>query len=143
MRPHQKSQENSPMSSRPSIQPKSCPYGLVRRRRRRGRLKIERINISQMPRVKMTHLDHACAMQPPRNAPNHAYGIYRPRCRCGRIKLAPRNVSRTRNGRNTHLKRDNVMRPNRRPKRQIRRLSKLTFESRMQGERRRDNGDYG
>ena len=31
MRPHQKSQENSPMSSRPSIQPESRPNGHVRR----------------------------------------------------------------------------------------------------------------
>jgi len=140
-----RSQRNDlPMSSRPPILSARRPYGLVRRRRRRGRLKIERINISQTPRVKTTHLDRACAMQPPGNAPNHAYGIYRPRRRRGRIKIAPRNVSRTQTVGTTHLGRVNAIRSKWRPKKQIRRFSKLTFEYRKQGEpRRRDDGEYG
>jgi len=143
---HQKSQENSPASSRPSIQPESRPYGLVRHRRRRGRLKIERINfnqVSQTPEDETTHLEHMCATQLPRNGPNQAYGVYRPRRQRGRIKSVPTNVSRTRNGGNAYLGRITALRSNRRPKKQIRRFSKLTFEYRMLGEHWRDDGDYG
>ena len=135
---------NLPVSSRPPTDHTNRPYGLVRRRRRRGRLKIERINISQTKEVETTHLRRAHATQPPGNAPNQAYGIYRPRRQRGRIKIATINVSRTRNGRITHLGRAIAMRPFRRPKKQIRRFNKLTFEYRMLGEpRRRDDGDYG
>jgi len=143
---HQKSQENSPASSRPSIQPESRPYGLVRRRRRCGRLKIERINfnqVSQTPEDETTHLEHVCATQLPRNGPNQAYGVYRPRRQRGRIKSVPTNVSRTRNSGNAYLGRVTALRSNRRPKKQIRRFSKLTFEYRMLGEHWRDDGDYG
>jgi len=137
---------NLPVSSWPPIQPERRPYGHVRRRQRRGRLKIERINedqVSKAQRVETTHLTHAHATQPPGNTPNRAYGIYRPRRQRGRIKIVPTNVSRTRNGGNAYLRRVTALRSNRRPKRQIRRLSKLTFKCRMQGERRRDDGDYG
>jgi len=135
-----------PMSSRPPIHLESRLYGHVRRRRRRGRLKIERINcnqVSQTPEVETTYLGRAHAMQPPGNTPNRAYGTYRPRRRRGRIKSAPTNVSRTRNGGNAYLRRDNAIRLMWRPKRQIRRLNKLTFKYRMPGEPWRDAGDYG
>ena len=55
----------------------------------------------------------------------------------------PTNVSRTRNGGNAYLGRDNVLRSNRRPKKDVRRLDKLTFDSRMPGEPWRDDEDYG
>jgi len=72
-----------PMSSWPPIQHAERPYGLVRRQRRRGRLKIKRINISQTPEVETTYLGRAHTTQPPGNIPNQAYGIVRPRRRCG------------------------------------------------------------
>jgi len=137
---------NSPVSSRPPIQLERRLYGLVRRRRRRGRLKIERINdnrVSQTKQRETTHLGRAHAMQPPGNAPNRAYEVYRPRRRRGRIKIAPINVSRTREVENTYLGRDIALRSMQRPEKRIRRVNKLTFECRMQGERRRDDGDYG
>jgi len=70
---------NPPVSSSPPVQFANRPYGLVRRRWRRGRLKIERINISQMKEVETTHLGCAHATQPPGNSSNNAYGIVRPR----------------------------------------------------------------
>jgi len=144
MRQSRRSRRNDlPVSSRPLIQRERRPYGHVRRRPRRGRLKIERINISQTPERETTYLGRAHVTQPPGNTSNQAYGVYRPRCRRGRIKSAPTNVSRTRNGGNAYLRRDNAIRLIRRPRKQIRRLNKLTFDCRMQGERRRDDGDYG
>ena len=104
-----------PVSSRPPIQRERRPYGSVRRRRRRGRLKIERINVSQTKEVETTHLRHAHTTQPPGNAPNRAYGVYRLRRRRGHIKTTPINVSRTRNGGNAYLRCDNVLRPTWRP----------------------------
>jgi len=132
-----------PVSSSPPVQFANRPYGLVRRRRRRGRLKIERINISQTKEVEATHLGCAHATQPPGNSSNNAYGIVRPRRRRGRIKIAPINVNRTRIGRNAYLGRDNALRSIRRPKKRIRRVKKLTFEYRKQGEPWRNDGDYG
>jgi len=134
---------NLPVSSWPPVQPESCPYGPIRRRQRRRRLKIERINVSQTKQVETTYLERTSATQPPGNAPNHAYGIIRPRRRRGRIKIAPTNVSRTQMIGTTYLGRDNALRSNRRPKKDVRRLDKLTFECRMQGEHGRDDGDYG
>jgi len=138
--------KNLPVSSWPPIRSANRPYGLVRRRRRRGRLKIERINfnqVSQTPENETTHLEHVCATQPPRNGPNQAYGVYRPRRRRGRIKIASTNVSRTRNSGNAYLGRVNAIRSIRRPKKRIRRVNKLTFQCRMSGEPQRDDRDYG
>jgi len=134
---------NLPVSSVPPTYRERRPYGLVRRRRRRGRLKIERINVSQAQQRETTHLGRACAMQPHGTESRRAYGVIRPRRRRGRIKIAPTNVSRTRNGGNAYLGRANAMRSTWRPKRQIKRLDEFTFESRKQGERWRDDGDYG
>jgi len=133
-----------PMLSWPPIQHAERPYGLVRRRQRRGRLKIERINISQMKQVETTYLERTSTTQPSGNAPNQAYGVVRPRRRRGRIKIAPINVSRALEVKKTYLGRANALRSIRRPKKRTKRLYKLTFEYRKQGEpRRRDNGDYG
>jgi len=139
---HQKSQENSPASSRPPVQHERHPNGLVRRRRRRGRLKIERINVSQAWNGETTYIERAYATQPLGNPPNRAYGVYRPRRRRGRIKIATINVSRTRNGGNAYLGRVNATRSTRRPERRIRRLDKLTFEFKMPGEPWRDDEDH-
>jgi len=56
-----------PVSFWPPIQPADRPYGPARCQRRRGKLKIERINdksVSQTPKVEMTHLRRAHATQP-------------------------------------------------------------------------------
>jgi len=134
---------NLPVSSVPPIQSERRPHGLIRHRRRRGRLKIERINVSQTKQVETTYLERTSATQPPGYDPNRAYGVYRPRRRRGRIKIATTNISRTRNGGNAYLGRDNAMRSLWRPKKQTRRVSKLTFESRMPGEPWRDDEDHG
>jgi len=130
-----------PVSSRPPIHLESRPYGHVRRRRRRGRLKIERINVSQVQQRETTYLERPCTTQPPRDGPNRAYGVYRPRRRRGRIKIVPINVSRTLE--NTYLGRDIALRSIWRPKKSVRRLDKFTFKYRMPGERWRDDGDHG
>ena len=147
MRYRPRSRRNDlPTSSGPPIQPERCPYGLARCRPRRGRLEIERINgdqVSKAQKVETTHLAHAYATQPPENDPNQAYGVIRPRRRRGRIKIEPINVSRTRNGGNAHLGCVNAIQSMQRPEKKTRRVSKLTFEFRMLGERWRDDGDYG
>ena len=136
VRLHQKSQENSPVSSRPPIQSESCPYGLARCRWRCGRLKIERINVSQAQQRETTYLERPHTMQPPGNCPNRAYGVVRPRHRCGRIKITPRNVSRTRAVEKTHLGHVNAIQSTWRPEKKIREVDKLTFEYKMPGEPR-------
>ena len=132
-----------PMSSWAPIQHANHPYGLVRRRRRRGRLKIERIKVSKAQQDETAYLGRAHATQPPGNYPNQAYRVIGLGRRRGRIKIAPTNVSRTRNGGNTYLRRVIAMRSNWKPKKDARRLDELTFDCRMQGERRRGDGDYG
>jgi len=137
---------NLPVSSGPPIQSTERPYGPIRRRRRRGRLKIERINVSKAQQVQngqTTHLGLDRIAQPPRSAPDRACMVYRPRRQRGRIKIAPINVSRTRNGGNAYLGRAIAMRSTRRPKKQTRRVNTLTFESRMPREPWRDDEDYG
>jgi len=134
---------NLPASSWPPIQLGERPYGLIRRRRRRGRLKIERINVSQARNGETTYIERAYATQPLGSAPNRTYGIIRPRRRRGRIKIKPRNVSRALEIETTHLGRVIAMRSTRRPEKQTRRVNKLTFEYRMPGERWRDDEDHG
>jgi len=134
---------NLPVSSGPPIQSARRPYGLVRRQRRRGRLKIERIKVSKAQQDETAYLGRAHATQPPGNYPNQAYRVIGLGRRRGRIKIAPTNVSRTRNGGNTYLRRVIAMRSNWKPKKDARRLDELTFDCRMQGERRRGDGDYG
>jgi len=133
---------NLPVSSRPPIQLERHPYGHARHRRRRGRLKIERINISQMKQVETTYLERTSATQPHGNAPNHAYGIYGPRRQRGHIKIEPINISRALEIETTHLGRAIAMRSTWRPKKRIRRVNKLTFKYRMPGEYWRNDGDY-
>jgi len=137
---------NLPVSSWPPIRSAERPYGLVRRRRRRGRLKIERINDDQVSKRRereTTYLERPRTTQPPGNDPNQAYEVYRPRRRRGRIKIVPTNISRTPEVETTHLGRVNATRSTRRPKKRVRRVNKLTFKYRMPGEHWRDDGDYG
>ena len=131
------------MSSWPPIRLAERPYGPARRRRQRGRLKFEATKVSQTQKVEMTYLERACAAQPRGNPSKRCYRAIGPSRHCVRIKNGPENVSQMRNGANAYLGRANALRSIRRPKKQRRRVNKLTFECRMQGERRRDVEDHG
>ena len=108
-----------------------------------GRLKIERISINQAQEDTMTYHGRTQIMQPLGNPPKRRYGVIGLIRRCGRIKFEPTNVSRALEVKNTYLPRVNVILLIWRPGKQIRRVSKLTFESRMPGECWRDDGDHG
>ena len=134
---------NLPMSSGSPTYSAECPYGRVRRQWRRGRLKLEPTKVSQTPKVEMTYQRRASAAQPPRNDPKRCWEVHRPRRRHGRMKIEPTKVNQTRNGRNAYLGRVNAIHLIRRPRKQIRAISKLTFESRMPGEPWHDVEDHG
>ena len=76
-----------PVSFWPPIQPTECPYGPARPRRQRGTLKIEAINVSQMPKVETTYLQHAQAAQPPIKPTEHPYGPTRRKRRWGMLNI--------------------------------------------------------
>ena len=107
------------------------------------KVKTEHLNDKKQQKVETTHLGRAQVAQPCRNPPKHRYGVIGLICRCGHIKIAPGNVSQTRNGRNAYLQCGNAIQPIWRPGKQIRRVSKLTIESRMMGEPCRKVNDYG
>lgn len=106
-------------------------------------IKIERINDKRPKEDETAYLERTQTTQPPGYHSKHCREVYRPRRRCGGIKSAPRNVSRTEGVENAYLGRVNAIRSIRRPKKSIIRLNKLTFRSRMPGERRCDDGEYG
>lgn len=56
----------------------STSRGLVRHRRRSGRLKIKCINVSQTQQVEMTYLERTSVAQPLGNS-KRSYGVHRPR----------------------------------------------------------------
>ena len=90
----------------------------------------------------MTYRKRARVAQPPANASQRHQEVYRPiRC-CGRIKTEPRNVSRTRNAGRTYLGRVNAIQSIWKPKKDVRRLDRLTMESRMPGEPWREDGRF-
>ena len=65
MHPHQLSQENIPILSRPPIQCPNRPYRHVRCHHRHGRIKFESIIVSQAQNVETAYLDPAYITQPP------------------------------------------------------------------------------
>ena len=107
------------------------------------RLKIKSINISQMEEVEMTY--HRCTQvaQPRGNTPERCHRVHRPKRQRGHIKSAPINVSRMETSQNAYLQHVNALPPNRWPKKDKRRLDELTFKSRMPGEPRCNDGEYG
>ena len=107
------------------------------------KVEIKRLNDKKQQDVETTHLGCAHNVQPHRNNPKHRYGVPRPSRRRGRIKIEPINVSPMRNGGKAYLGHVIAIWSTWRSKRKIRRLNKLTLESRMQGERRRDVEDHG
>jgi len=72
-----------------------------------------------MQEGKTTQLGRMSVVQPPGYTSKRSYMVYRPRRRRGHIKVEPRNISRAQE------------------------IENATSESRMQGERWRDDGDYG
>ena len=130
-------------TTQPPVNDPDRQYGVHRTRRQHGRIKIASINISQMEEVKMTYHGRTQVAQPRGNAPEHCHRVRRPKRRCGRIKFEPKNVSRTQNGRNTYLGCVHAIWATWRPKKSIKRLDKLTFESRIPGEAWRDVEDHG
>ena len=140
---HTSRAKDLPRSSRPPITRVERSYGLVRQRRQRGRPKIERINVSQAQERETTYHTRMRDAQPHGNALKRSWELHRPRRRHGRIKIESRNVSRTQEVENAYLGRANTLRSIRRPRKQRRALSKLTFEHRMQGEPWRDDRECG
>ena len=134
---------NVPVSSRPPIRHPNRLYGDARRRRRRGRTKVEAKKISQTRKVKTAYLKRVRTAQPPRNDSKCLNGVIGPRRRRDRIKIEPRNISRTQKDRNAYLGRVIALRSNRRPRKRLVRFNKLTFKYRMPGEYWRNDGDYG
>ena len=84
--------------------------------RQRGRIKIEpvkvkieHLNISQAPEVKMTYQIRVSMVQP-RGTPSKCFHrVIGPWCQHGRIKSRPRNVKRTERSGRTYLERSNVI----------------------------------
>ena len=119
------------------------PYGDVRWCRRRGRIKIESIKVKTAQEVETTYLECSGIVQPRRNDSKHLYKVIGPRRQHGRIKSVPTNVNQMQISGNAYLGRGNAIRSTWRPKKNIIRLNKLTFEYRMQGESWRDVKDHG
>ena len=127
--------------AQPCGNPSTCAYGVIGPRHRRDRIKIGsvkvrigRLNDKIAQEGETTHLGPMHITQPLIRHPNHPYGLVT-RCRQhGHIKIKPRNISQTRNGANAYLGRINAMQSMWKPKKHVRRLYKLTMESRMPGE---------
>jgi len=103
-----------PVSFWPPIQPADRPYGPARHKRRRGQLKIERINdksVSQTLEVETAHLEHARAAQLPVQSAERPNGPARHRRRRGSLKIERINVSRTPKAEMTHLARAHATQP--------------------------------
>ena len=84
-----RSRNNLPMSSRSPICYAERPFGTVRHRRRRGRLKVEAIKVSQTAKVEMTYLGCTGVVQPCRNISKSCCGAVGPWRRHGRIEIEP------------------------------------------------------
>ena len=106
-------------------------------------VKIKHINEKPTWQDKMTYRILARATQPPRNSSKRACWVIGPRHQCGCIKIEPRNINRTQMNGNAHLRHVNAIWSLWRPKKRIRKINNLTFESRMPGELWHDVEDHG
>ena len=77
------------MSPMPPVYHAECPYGLVRRRCRRGRLKFVPKKVSQTAKVEMTYWIRAQGTKPCGYPSKRCHGAHRPRRRRDRIKIIP------------------------------------------------------
>jgi len=104
----------SPVPSWTSTNHAKRPYGPARRQRRRGKLKIERINdksVSQTPEVETTHLQRAHATRAPEIPSKHFHRVHTPIRRHGIPMIEWINISPTRNGETAYLRRDPIAQP--------------------------------
>ncbi|KIM58353.1 hypothetical protein SCLCIDRAFT_28137, partial [Scleroderma citrinum Foug A] len=83
---------NLPVSSWPPTRVVERPYGAVRRRRRRGRLKVEPRNVNQTQKVETTYLQRIRIAQPPGNPSQRLNGAIGPCRRRDRIKIESVNI---------------------------------------------------
>ena len=132
--------------AQPCGNPSKCAYGVVGPRRQRDRIKIRSVKVrighlnnKIAQEGEMTHLGPMRIVQPLIQHPNCPYRLVTWRHQCSHIKIEPRNVSQTQNGTNAYLGRVNAMRSMWKPKKHVRRLYKLTMESRTPGEPWRDD----
>ena len=87
MRQNQRTQNgDSPVSPRPPTSPAGCPYGDVKHRCRRGRIKIKPAKVSQPEMAETTYQRCARATQPCGNPSRGCLKVYRLSRRRGRIK---------------------------------------------------------
>ena len=98
---------DSLVSPRPPVQPfEAHPYGPTRWQHQHRMLKIEHLNdkkSAKMPRVEMTHLQHACTTQPPENPSKCCNRVIGPIQQHGQIKIVPINISQTPKVKMAHL----------------------------------------
>ena len=102
---------NSPMSPVPPIYHAECPYGIVTRQCRHGRLKVEAKNVSQMWKVEKIYLQHTGIMQPRGNHPKRAYRVIGPCHQRGRIKIESTKVSQSRKDETAYLGHTGIVQP--------------------------------
>ena len=102
---------DSPVSSWPPTNHAEHPYGPARHNRRRGKLKIERINDNHAQRCKTTHLRRAHGAQSPDIPSKRCDRVVAPIHQRDRIKFEPTRVSQARNGKTTHLARAHAVQP--------------------------------
>ena len=129
--------------AQPLIRHPNCPYRLITQCCWCGKLKVEPRNISIAQENGMAYHRCAQAMQPCGNPSKGCWEVHRTRCRCGHIKFTPRNISQTQMNRNAYLGHIIMIWPTWRPKKDVRRLDGLTFESRMLGELWHNVDGYG
>ena len=86
--------QDLPVSSGPPTYYAERPNGLVKRRHRRGHIKIEPTKINSAQNGKKAHLGCAHAAQPCGNPQKRSYGVDEPKRRRSRIKFEPTNVNR-------------------------------------------------
>jgi len=103
-RSHLITQNNDlPVSFWPPIQPADRPYRPARHQRRRRKLKIEHIKVSQARNGKTTHLQCTHATWAPKIPSQHSNRVIGPIQQHGRPTIKQINVSQTWNGEMTHL----------------------------------------
>ena len=103
-----------PMSSEPPVRPAERPNRAVRRRWRRGRIKLEARKVNRTETSGNVHLGCKCIAQPPRNSskrPKRLYGDVRRHRRRGRIKIEPIKVNPAQDLEKTYLERASAAQP--------------------------------
>ena len=136
--------------AQPRRNPSKRRYGVRGTRRWCSHMKIKLINVrirrlndKTAEEDETTYLGHAHIAQPLGFPSKHSHWVYRPQCQCGRVKSRPTNINWMRISGRTYLGHAHVIRPTWRPKKNKRRISNLTFKSRIPGETWCNDGEYG